>query len=280
MDIQTLRDREQSIKSLAFEAAVGEQISGAKCPFCGGGHGHEKSLSVTRTQTAVFYRCHRNSCGKHGTIALSSLDPIPNRTEATAKQKKRETVKEELAKWDFCYNMPKEVVDMLLDNYGITQIATAWAGIRWVTNKNRISIPIRRPDGRRIGFNARSLDGKQPKSLIYIEYPDYPLASYYLRPNCREIWIVEDQLSAIRASDYACAVAVLGTNITEGLMNDLRKQAFARVVICLDKDAKDKAIEYSQKYSGIVGHLSVRIPPKDLKDMTTNELIDFMEPGR
>lgn len=172
--------------------------------------------------------------------------------------------------------LPASIAEQINTRYRIDAELAAYGGLRWSSVKSRLIMPIYRPNKIPIGITARSLDGAKPKTLTYIHSPDMPIGSYYINPKSMKLWVVEDQLSALRLCKHACAIALLGTHLSEGLAYDMKQIGLPHIVWCLDRDAKNKAAEYNKKYAGLAPNMSLRIPQKDPKDMTEEELIELI----
>jgi DNA primase len=134
-------------------------------------------------------------------------------------------------------------------------------------------MPVRDTYGKLYGFVARSLgtnDG--PKTLSFL---DGNRGAWYPCAGAKEVIIVEDQLSAIRASRYLHAVALLGTNLSDELLSALVQQGYDSVHLALDKDAYDKAVKTALR---IRNKLKVYVPrlDKDIKDLSEEQLVDWL----
>ena len=128
-------------------------------------------------------------------------------------------------------------------------------------------LPVFNREGEVVGANLRSLSGESPKSKLHAE-PNV-MAWYNVRRS-KDAVLVEDQFSAIRASRYMNAVALLGTHINDERVEAIRNAGFHNVYLALDADAYSKAISYAVKYRGALGVQVVRLH-KDIKDMTELE---------
>lgn len=84
------------------------------------------------------------------------------------------------------------------------------------------------------------------------------------------IIIVEDQLSAIRASDYLTSVALLGTHLNDERVQELRAAKMRPIYLALDNDAIGTAVKHVVKYKSLLPMRLVRLS-KDIKDMTHEE---------
>lgn len=246
----------------------GESRSGLLCPKCEGGRTRERSMSAWRDGHHIYYKCHRASCGAGGrVIAFSSeVGSVASRDDEAP------TARGSIPR---ILEIPDTSYGLLLERYGIPEGLLARAGAGWIdSGKGRLYLPCLGPGGETNGYVARSLAGEEPKALIHRLNTDIgkDLMAFYKGPG-RALVIVEDQLSAIRASQYTNSVALVGTHLSDSRMESILSTRPSKMFIALDKDATDKAIKYAFKYG-------IKIIPleKDLKDCTEDELLERLEP--
>ena len=151
----------------------------------------------------------------------------------------------------------------------------ATGGLRWTndhspTGHGRLVMPVYNPEGEAYGYVARKLDNQPgPKTLSMI---NDSVGSWYLCSGSSELIVVEDQLSAIRASEYMNAVALLGTNLADGTLREIKAFNPSMTFIALDKDAFPLSIKMAHKVRKVVPTKVIRLT-KDLKDMKEDELV-------
>ena len=109
--------------------------------------------------------------------------------------------------------------------------------------------------------------------------PNGPVEEYE-----RGIYVVEDQLSAMRLVEYfetqlpghnCSAVALLGTGINAAKVGEIQRQdvdARCTVHIALDKDATGAAFAMARKWGQAFTECRVIVLEKDIKDMTDEEV--------
>lgn len=177
----------------------------------------------------------------------------------------------------FC-PLRKEERELLNVKYHLTDPQITKAGIRWSNTIQRIITPIKTRLGMSAGFVARSENPRvRPKALSYIVNPELPFGAYYLKDeSCKCLWLVEDQFSAIRLSEYENALALMGTHLTDSLLADIKKGGFTHLVICLDADAMSTAIKLASRIDSLFKEVRIKSPQKDLKNMTHAELRKFV----
>lgn len=119
----------------------------------------------------------------------------------------------------------------------------------------------------------RALDGRKPKAVSHTEKG---AMAWYINRTTRSLIIVEDQLSALRASDYSNSVALLGTNLSEERVAEIKKSGFSPVFLALDNDAIAAAVRYVVRYRSTLPLRLLRLT-KDIKDMSHEELGELMK---
>lgn len=263
-------ERESILRAVAESSLnIGDSSAGNVCPRCGGGDSKERSLSVSRKTFGVAFLCHRDSCGFRGV-----LNDVSNSYYSSSGKKPSEDKSKYLS---FSPLLENEK-NLLSTKYHLTSGEICISGIRWSNTIQRIIIPIRTRNGLSAGFVARSENPKvRPKALNYIVNPELPFGAYYIKDReCKCLWLVEDQLSAIRLSKYENALALMGTHLTDSLLADIKKGGFTHLVICLDADAMATAIKLASRIDSLFKEVRVRSPKKDLKNMTPQELRKFL----
>lgn len=128
-------------------------------------------------------------------------------------------------------------------------------------------LPVYGPNRELYGCVLRSLTGQTPKVLTHT---DQGAMAWYTNVRNGDIIIVEDQLSAIRASAYLTSVALLGTMLNEDRVARLRSVCRGKVYMALDNDAIGTAVRHLIKYRSFLPVSIIRLE-KDIKDMTHEE---------
>ncbi len=261
------------VKQLAADMELGEQRSGLMCPSCGGGLSADRSFSIEREAQRANYCCHRSSCGWKGSVNMSALavSEIPKR-----------------AKWEpepiKMLELPDDAKQILKDRYHFSVDEILLSRSKW-SDSNKLVLPIIDRFSNTVGYVLRSLDGSLPKSKIFMTRPENPCMAWYPKQHgfkhlyslTEPVLIVEDQLSAIRASKYITAVALLGTHISDHKLSEIKKTGTSSVVLALDEDATSKSAGYVTRLSGLFDRVRMRYLKKDLKDCTDEELVDVLD---
>jgi len=166
----------------------------------------------------------------------------------------------------------------------------------------RYALRIVGPSGRERGWITRRPYSDSPadttanrddsqyaqKALTFME-KDEPVLSWYspqenIEDGDRGIYLVEDQLSAMRLVEYfarefpghnMAAVALLGSGINAGKVAEIQQQDLEHnrtVHIALDKDATGAAFAMARKWGQAFTSCRVIVLEKDIKDCSDDEL--------
>jgi hypothetical protein len=252
------------------------------CPFCHGGEAAEDSLSISRTGEGVLYNCHRASCGERGFIGTNACD-LGAQSQPTPLSKVQ-PYRGEL--------LPLESKDtaFFLSRYELPTSAILERIKR--NERDEYVLPIVW-QGKERGFNVRQpWDGAPrkgragvPKSKVWMhsikpvqslyttDWADTPgqFGDYsYQRP----LVIVEDQLSAIKASaaNIAYAVALIGTHLNPERVREIALLRPDEVIIALDADATATAFDHARKYGLAFRKTRVAILEQDIKDTPMKDI--------
>jgi DNA primase len=182
--------------------------------------------------------------------------------------------------------LPESVIEYLKERYELDEgkiQKQGWAWTYWMGGA--LAMPIRNRWFNVVGFNLRTL--KAPKrSRIILCDPSSEVLAYYIAESepagilnnaHLPLLVVEDQLSALKASKWLNSVALCGTNLSDGKVVDLTKTHAKHVIIALDNDASHKAVDYLRKYSVFFDKLSVLLLDKDIKDCSENEIVKLLK---
>ena len=257
------------VRDMAFPMAVGEQMSGLRCPLC---ESTDNSFSLKREISSVKFMCHRAKCGYSGVAALTA-GAMPAREKKEPKNNflsELVEVPEHVKKW-----VGERIEPEDYDRYGV----------KWAPNYagGRLALPVRGPFDTRSGYNFRSLAaGSGAKAILWLTDINEPAMSwckkvaengYGLAPyKGKPLVVVEDQMSAYKVSHFCSSVALLGTNMSDSKLHAIVKVQPSLVVLALDEDATAKASSIIGKISGVIDNVRLQPLSKDFKDMSLNEV--------
>lgn len=249
----------------------GESKSGQLCPACNGGQSGESSLSVSRIGDSLRWNCHRSSCAFRGVSDLSSAyggSSTGNQTSKPASYIPTTPIDTATAKF-------------LATAFGLTREVVDFAGLRWTGEDGghyarRIAFPIYGPDTRQRGQSYRSFEGAKPKAIIKLRSEDDIAACWYkYRRASKTLVIVEDQLSALRMCPHVHSLALLGTNLNESKVEEIKVEKFEHVILSLDNDATKEAIKLQLKWREALP-MCVHGLHKDIKNMNESEFQTYL----
>ena len=241
----------------------GESAAGQLCPFCRGGSTGETTLSISRVGERLLWKCHRASCGFSGSSgskqsAYGGRTRTPVLRGVVGRTYYRDST-----------TLPEEVAEALSRKYYLTNRHLSYLG--WNEHYSRVALPVFDWDGDMVGSVLRSESGASPKALSYTE--DNAVGFFRNRESDALI-VVEDLYSAMRASDYINAAAILGTHLNDERISVIKHSQASVVYLALDADAFDKVIGYVKKFRNDVRMIPVKLT-KDLKNMSPTELEEF-----
>jgi len=251
----------ESLKLEALNLNIGDSTQ-IVCLFCNATH--ESSLSITKIQEGLLYHCFRASCNASGFIPSFQ---VPYDGEKK-KEFQPKYFHRPLTKLPIKYKL------LLKDKYGITNEEIKDNGFAYDFLENRLYMPIYNRNGFIIGAAAKTLsDHKQPKVIVYWfnDAPKLHYVQHSVHYTDGFIVLVEDILSAVKLSRYIPTVALLGTNLSYAMVEDL-KQGINKIILALDPDAVDKALRYKEKYSLYFKEIVVVHLSKDPKDLSEEEI--------
>jgi DNA primase len=155
-----------------------------------------------------------------------------------------------------------------LDGRKITIDSMKKFSLGYSEKQGMVTIPVESPDGMKIGFVGRSIEGKEFKNT-----PGLPkgkvLFNLHRVKSSSIVYVVESSFDAIRLDQVGFpAVATLGANVSISQIRLLEKY-FNNVVLVADNDEagsimKDKLIE---KLGSLVSVITLKKQYKDIGDM-------------
>jgi predicted RNA-binding Zn-ribbon protein involved in translation (DUF1610 family) len=195
------------------------------CPKCG----RSKSFSVTKQRNGIIlYFCHRANCPCRGVYG-GHLGPSPNPKSFVPRPY-----------LGGLRNLDVSEQTYLVGLYNLSQEAIARAMWRYGVEDDRLVMPVLSPFRGHRGYIAKRIGpGLGPKTDTYREEEGVFIG--WNRSECKELAgtavIVEDCISALRASEVVDAVAILGTHLNAEMVEEITQHT-RRQVICLDRDSK------------------------------------------
>lgn len=238
------------------------------CPSCHGGASQERSMNIQRTSEGVLYKCHRATCDARG-FTGSSAASLPYKTpDRTPEQYEDELLP--LDKVDKEFFSDRFELERPEDNIMRNQ-------------HGEYVLPIYGPDQYIRGYNVRQpwegapRNGRtqRPKARVYMHSLQPVQSTYVGSRDYRIVVLVEDQVSAIKAAQYASvehAVALIGCHLDIPRVREIAMLRPSQVLLALDSDATDKAFKLAREFGLAFPKMRVVILDRDIKDTPKNEI--------
>lgn len=237
------------------------------CPFCKGGSTKEKSLSISRDGDDVFYYCFRANCSARGVIRSNSNGSLV--VPATGTPAEVVPPIYPLDEEDFAFFRKKfELYD--------EEIVLLAAG---KFSRKTYAYSVYNHMGYTVGYTDRSYAGRTTKAIMRPRKRAIHYSPSAWEDKSAAIYLVEDQVSAIKLGRHCPAVALLGTWLTPEEACALSYQT-GTLHVCLDPDARVAALRLKRLYGMLFREVHIHTLAKDPKDMTDEELVAIThQPG-
>lgn len=228
----------------------------------------ERSMSVTKDKLGILYNCFRATCTRgKGFITSISID-----TPVSTKEFRPNEYTDDLRA------LSEGERRYLEESFEITEDDISNEGIMYNESRGTYIFPIRDIRGYDVGLVDRDFSGSRKLKAISYWFNDVPKLHFIPHKDGlgTECIIVEDIPSAIKASKYMTAVALLGSHINDAQAAHLAR-LFSTATIALDDDAFLKAVKLRKKYSFYFKELFIMKLVQDIKNMTYKQLDNLME---
>jgi hypothetical protein len=224
--------------------------------------------------------CHRASCiESRGYIRVREGDPGWVGTPANTESRFSPRL------FDYpTVRVEGQQLSKLVDTYGLSESEVSWAGWLYCPSMSRLVMPVYSPLGARRGVIARHVQPSiVPKTLTYKEVDD-PWMGWFLKDlvaiqnekgKYPKVVVVEDTISAVKASRFYPTVALMGTHLDHEKVMELIQYG-DEIVLSLDQDASSVAYKYSEQFA-VYGNFRTVPLSKDIKNMNQEELGDWSE---
>jgi len=255
------------IQLLGIDLDLYETLTTKDCPSCHGGQNNDKAFTVTRLDEGLVYNCFRGTCGLSGFVPTRTRTPI-----LTGEVVPKEPTFTPRIYSDPTVGLTAEQYVFLQNKYGLSMSELVTMRLKYNPNRRSFVFPIFNSEGGCVGVVDRSYSGRKPKSITYLE-KDIPLMSFPYQFKLRDkgpIYLVEDQVSAVKVSRYGRAVSLLGCALSTRGVHLLMKLT-NKIVFALDGDVTPHAIRLRKKYGACFKEISVlhlANDPKDTDDET------------
>jgi len=251
----------QRIDLSQFKVPVGTSQR-FRCPACGG----DNTFSVTNASGEYKYYCFRASCSAKGVERRGlSLSDLTTSRGGEERQPNPFTIPED-------WVLPLSEIDtrILKNTHSWEAYRKRLIDIRVDPAQARI-VYIYRTNGELGATGRAKKKGAKPKWYRYPGSTKYPLICGQGSEECA---IVEDAASACAISSLCDGMAILGPHLTGEALGCILK--YKSAVICLDPDAKAKALKF-HKLLNVFIPTRVVFTPDDLKYFSPNEIREIIK---
>lgn len=238
------------------------------CPACNG----KNTFSVNDDGVYRMWYCFHADCNVSGRLSLSLT-----RDKATHAFSRSITPEIKKQDSDSPFEIPDTFVSVSRDVNAELYLRSVNAydaylsgavDVRYDFKQNRAVFLVKK-ERRIVDAVGRSLDGRNPKWYRYGS-SGIPFVCDTGHDICV---VVEDCASACALFSHTSALALMGTNLLDTHIETIKR--YKRVLVALDKDATDKAINIVRKLSGILPTKLV-VLSTDIKNMKKEELDEFI----
>jgi len=240
----------ETIRELDLEDEVTQRLD---CVVCG----KRNTLTVTRMDGKVLWNCYSASCGIGGiTNADYTKEDISKKVNFNTEKKKDE--------------------EFVVPAYFVKDVTRSHQCLNYLDEFNCMEIFDKNPD--RFAYDVKNdrlafmtvddskVVGAVGRALKYgVKWYRYDNSHipFIIGDNKDLAVVVEDCTSACVVSHEATGIALLGTNLLTEHLHYVKP--YKNIVVALDRDATDKAIDIQRKIAIHVDKCRVMILERDLK---------------
>ena len=236
------------------------------CPSCQ----KKNTLSVSDDGYRRMYNCFSANCDVKG-VTNNRLTTTNSRV--VFEKKSEPSVKHKVS--DF--QLPSTFVPLSRSQKAIDYVRSVNSYQAYLDNRVDIMYDIRfdrvsflvKNKGRVVDAVGRTLTNSKPK---WYKYGKTNYGFHIINRNS-SIFVVEDAPSASSICSFTSVLALLGTSLLDNHINIIKK--YKNVIIALDNDATNKAVEMSRKISQYV-NCSVAFLTNDLKNLEDKDRERFV----
>jgi DNA primase len=223
----------------------------------------------------VKYRCFKLSCN----LVPNSVPDTLSAEELRARLER--IMNRDLSKTDTKFAIPPHFVlgltneaciDELIKLHSISAYRDNLFKCAYDPKEDRLVIFVQDATGEIVGAVGRKLSyvKGEPRTRNYMDSRAIPFKA----GSGRTLVLTEDVFSAIACTRHKefTGEALLGTDFTNDYIEDLLK--YEQVLICLDPDAKIKALTLKRLLTFYVSNVKIWTVTKDIKNMSDEEFFD------
>jgi len=229
------------------------------CPICG----HHNTFSANQENGQVYYKCFHADCNIGGRLDVGlTIDNISNINSDIRINNTSFVIPDHFTS---PLRNPQSIAFMR--RWGLIEKYAKGLELYYDPLENRVCFPLRGYDGKLYGITGRAIN--YPSNIKWRIYQRIGSCPYINYSTTRQVLLVEDCISVVRASSVSSSIALLGTNIPAEMYRFL--EPYSKIFIALDADATKKSLQL-QKELSIIKPTEVIILKKDIKYYNAIEL--------
>jgi len=260
---------------------------------------HTGNLYVRRTAGGYVFCCH--SCPFHGFQPRHEYGSINETLRMHSRMQSTDNLVGNDAHirlpFDFKNEIPPKGI-WWLKKYQISDNEISTLNFGYSETYQRLILPVYSSDGRLIFWQGRNLGVVDKDNPKYINLRSKVKNVFFFRlaretnsdsgglssiayddrivPHMPCVVLVEDILSAIKCGRIVNSIAILGSYLSDYIINYIRK--YKRVYIFLDYDKRASCIKYAQRITSLTGVKAIPIIDKcDPKELSMKKLRRLLE---
>lgn len=255
----------ETLRFAALGMQPGETTRNMLCPFC------RKELGcfrLTRYAGRAVYQCYRAKCSASGSISIDGELAEPNVFKSPAIPVFDRPVRALNAAELRTFKNSYELTETDLSRYRVGISTTS-------EDCDAVHIPVH--NGVTLVAHWLKTWPRKPgckKNELVVVNPAYD-GLYIVSPakptTDSALIVVEDPISAIKASRYGFGVALLGTTLSIKKVEVLQRMR-SKVILCLDPGTESTAAHYMERFGGYFKEFHVLHLRDDLKRVPFSEL--------
>ena len=245
------------------------------CPFCGS----INTFSVSRISALLLWNCYSAACdikGATGGVNLATMESYFSAPEA----KEEKIIPFEIPKY-WTAVIPPEGIKYLCSVNAIMAYKESWLDFFYCPRAKRVIFAKEIPTAIdtysvATGRIEETKDTKhRPKWYRYDKNTVPLIVKERGWPGSKHAVIVEDAASACNIAKFSDGIALLGTNLSGTALDFCNLHKYTKVAICLDPDAKGKALKIAGEL-GVITDVSIfnlKKDPKEYEGKTLQKLL-------
>ena len=251
------------------------------CPVCNGINTFSATYLPNSFQ--VIYNCFKADCDNRGVVFVG-LQKNSNLEHLFSSPRQKDCVKSREQKEFVGMNnfieveYSQDAINYLKKVQCYDMHKNKHIKVKYDLKLNRVVflVPDMKEQHKTVSAVGRTLDSKgTPKWYKYTDQTcEYVIGSGSIAVLCEDI----PSACVVSTLDNHVGIGLTGTSVSDAVEQHLIDTKYAKVLICLDKDAALKGISICDRLKSKVSGVSVLFPDMDIKNMTEEYLDNFFNP--